>query len=285
MKKYFNLLRIDHYVKNVLIFLPLFFGGRIMQINLLTEVIWGFIAFSSMSSVIYIINDLKDIKKDQKHSLKKMRPLASGMVTIKNAIVIAIILFSLSMIIAFIKFNYIGISLIIIYLIMNFLYSFGLKNIPIIDILILVIGYIIRLYFGSVISNIEVSKWLYLTVLAGAFYISLGKRRNEILNQKNNTREVLKMYSESFLDKNMYVFLTLTLVFYSLWTIDPITISNLSLHYLSWTVPFIIVIFLKYSLNIETDKTIDPVNIFWKDKVLLFLICLFLFSVAINIYL
>ena len=102
----------------------------------------------------------------------------------------------------------------------NILYSLKLKNVPIIDVAIIVVGFVLRLIFGGIISNIPISNWLYLVVIAISFYMGYGKRRNEILMQKEETRAVLKNYSYEFLDKNMHMSSALAIVFYALWCVE-----------------------------------------------------------------
>jgi len=143
-----------------------------------------------------------------------------------------------------------------------------LKNVPIMDIAILVSGFLIRVIYGGVICNIEVSNWLYLTVMAISFYMGLGKRRNEIIKQGTESRKVLKFYNYEFLDKNMYMSLAITIVFYSLWCMDIGAVSN-SLINIIWTVPLVLIICMKYSLDIEGDSLGDPVDVILSDKLLL----------------
>ena len=128
---------------------------------------------------------------------------------------------------------------------------------------------------GFNVTGIEISKWLYLTIIAMSFYLGLGKRRNELLKQKGNSRKVLKYYNQGFLDKNMYMCLALTIAFYSLWSVDPITIERVSNTDLVWTVPFVILICMKYSLNIEGNSDGDPVEVVLKDKALLAMLAIY----------
>ncbi len=108
---------------------------------------------------------------------------------------------------------------------MNVLYSAGLKNIPIVDVVILALGFILRIYYGGAIIEVPISSWLMLTITAASLFLGFGKRRNELL-KGTKTRKVLQAYNYNFLDKIMYLFLSLTLVFYSLWTIDVSETSN-----------------------------------------------------------
>lgn len=266
---YIKLMRVKHYIKNILIFFPLIFSKNLFEKNYFFTSILGFIIFSLLCSIVYIINDIRDKEKDKLHENKKNRPIASGKVSVKEAIILIFIILLIILIgLLYINPNMHMIILLCLYLALNIAYSMGLKNIALIDIIILVSGFLIRVLFGASIIDVPVSNWLYLTVISMAFYLVLGKRRNEIVKSKKNTREVLKYYSKDFLDKNMYMCLTLTIVFYSLWTFNLTNeINNLIL-----TVPIVIIICMRYSMLIENDSHGDPVEVVLNDKILLSLI-------------
>ena len=268
MKNYIKLIRVKHWIKNMLIFIPLISSGLISKTNIIICLI-GLLSFSFMSSFIYIINDIKDIEKDKKHPRKKNRPLASGKISKNNALIIGIIMLILSLVLnIYINKNIFNLSFyfLISYMIINIAYSLGLKNIVILDVALLASGFILRVYYGAAIINIEVSDWLFLTILNASLFLGLGKRKKEIINNKDS-RIVLKDYNEAFLDKFEYLSLTLTLVFYSLWTIDQ------NIKYLYLTIPIIMLIFMKYCLNIEKNDEGDPTTILYSDKIL-FILCL-----------
>ena len=188
----------------------------------------------------------------------------------------------------FIKIQYnkifILIALELLYLVINIAYSYGFKKIPILDVTILMFGFIIRLMYGAQITNIEISNWLYLTIMTGAFYMGFGKRRNEIKKQGDKSREVLKKYNKEFLDKFMYVCLILIVVFYCLWCIDINTISRIGNGYIIWTVPLVLIILMKYSLDIEMDSFGDPVDVITNDKILISLSIFYAISFVVILY-
>ncbi len=286
MKNYIKLMRPQHYIKNFLIFFPLIFSGQFFDLKKLVPTLFAFLAFSFCSSVVYIINDIKDKEKDKIHEKKKNRPIASEIISVKSASILAILLFILSIFFQYLavyKIIHISFIYLLIYLIINILYSFGLKDIPLVDIFILSMGFLIRVIFGASILKIEVSNWLYLTIMSAAFYLGLGKRRNEIKKSGNKSREVLKYYNEAFLDKNMYMCLSLSIMFYSLWTVDSNNIVKFG-NKLVLTVPFVILILMKYSLNIEGDCLGDPVDLVLNDKVLAILILLYGIIVMTIVY-
>ena len=264
-----KLLRVKHYIKNILVFLPLIFSSNLLNYNKLVIVILAFIVFSFTSSIIYIINDIRDKEKDKNHEVKKFRPIASGDIKVKEAIIIAIILFIINLLILISINKLFDISSIVLiaYLIINILYSLGLKNIPIVDVTIVSIGFVLRVLYGGLIVDITVSSWLFYTILSISFYMALGKRRNELIkSDKLDTRDVLKHYNKDFLDKNMYMFQTLSIVFYSLWSI--LGTNNVLFRY---SVIIVILLLMKYSMNLENDSSGDPVDVILGDKILILL--------------
>lgn len=281
-------MRPKHYLKNFLILLPFICGMQLLNGRLWLKVIPGFFAFCFLSSVIYIMNDIKDKEKDANHPTKCKRPVASGIVSVKSAIIFAVILLILTVGFNILTFSHWTSWLILGgYFLINLGYSLGLKNVPILDIALLASGFLLRLLYGSCITGIEISSWLYLTVLAFSLCLSLGKRRNELFKMEtseNETRKVLKYYKKTFLDKFMYVCLTITIIFYSLWCVDPLTVEKLG-NRIIWTIPFVILICMKYSLDIEGDSDGDPVNVLFKDKILLIGVVIFAVSFGLIIYL
>ena len=273
MKKYLKLIRVKHWLKNGLVFLPIFFSTNLLNTKYLLTCFLAFFIFSFTSSIVYVLNDIKDVEKDRLHPVKKKRPLAAKTISITAAkVTIGILVLLTAALITLIYLKTQSIMTIIIpviYLILNIIYSCGLKNIPIIDVVILVSGFVFRVMYGGVATSIEVSKWLYLMIIFGAFYLGFGKRRNEIIKNGEKSRKVLELYNKDFLDKNMYVALALAIVAYTLWCVDQTTISRIGNDYLFWTIPLIMVILQLYSLNIEGNSHGDPIEVILSDKTLL----------------
>lgn len=286
MSKLINILklvRVKHYLKNIIILLPLFFSGDLFS-SKLYFVVLGFFSFSFITSVVYIINDLCDIEKDKLHEIKKNRPIASGKITVLESKSIALIIFIISLMLNYFSSNnFYSYILLFSYLLLNIFYSIGLKNIPILDIIILVLGFIIRLSYGSIISDIIISNWLYLTIMSISFYLVLGKRRNEMKKSGLKSRKVLMYYSKEFLDKNMYMCQTLIIVFYSLWTIDINTVNNLG-NYMIYTIPLVLILLMKYSMNIEKEEYADPIEVILNDKILLFIGFIYVITLCLTVY-
>lgn len=284
MKNYIKLMRPQHYIKNLILFLPIFFNGSITNLKKLMSAVGGFLVFCLISSVVYIINDTCDAENDRKHPTKCKRPIASGKISKPSAIIFAAILFVCAMALNLFvcKTNILAWVLTVGYILLNLGYSLGLKNVVLADILILVSGYLIRLIYGSVITDIPISNWLYLTVMAFSFYMGLGKRRGE-LSGGGKTRKVLKFYNRGFLDKNMYMTLGLGIVFYSLWCVDSGTVAMYS-DKIIFTIPLVVIICMKYSLTLEGDSDGDPISVILHDKWLMIMALIYAALILSIIY-
>ncbi len=268
MKKYLYLMRVHHYIKNILIFMPLIFSGGLFEWDSFVRTLLGTASFSLVTSAVYIINDIRDVEKDRLHPTKKNRPIASGAVAPAQAwLLMAVSLAAGIGLLALSGASAAGYALLLLYLVINIAYSMGLKDVPLLDIAILASGFLLRVLFGAVLTGTEVSEWLYLTVLSAAFYLGLGKRRNELQKRREgDTRKVLRYYTRDFLDKNMYMCLALLNTFYALWCKD---ITNEGRAYAVWTVPIVILICMKYNLTVEGNSEGDPVEVLLHDKALL----------------
>ncbi len=284
IKNIIKLIRYKHWLKNFLVFFPIFFNLQFFEIDSFLKVVVGFFSFCFISSSIYIINDIRDCEKDKLHEVKKNRPIAAGLISRKEAFFISMALTIVSVSLnTLVIHNIYSLLLILLYYFLNILYSFGLKNVPIIDVIILVSGFVIRVIYGASILSINISNWLYLTIMSGSFFMGFGKRRNEIIKQGSNSRKVLSYYTREYLDKFMYVCLILTLMFYSLWSIDTLTTERFG-DYMIYTIPLVLVIFMKYCLDIEGDSYGDPVDIITSDKILMGLILLLGLTMIFLIY-
>lgn len=168
-------------------------------------------------------------------------------------------------------------SIPIFYLLMNVAYSNGLKNIPLLDVTIIALGFVLRLYYGGFLVSVKISDPLLLTVVSASFFLGFGKRRNE-LQKGTSTRKVLKAYNLQFLDKIMYVFIGLTLTFYSLWTMSR---GN----NLVYTVPLAMIIVADYCLIIESDSSDgDPAEVLKHSKTLMGLLVLLILVLFMCLY-
>lgn len=264
-----RLMRPKHWIKNLLVLVPAFFGwdfsggGRLLL---------AFCTLSLAASGIYAINDCHDAPQDRLHPDKRHRPVACGDVTRAQALALALgclaLAFSL-LLLAGAPASALG--LLMAYVLMNLAYSvLGFKNLPIIDVTIVAMGFVLRILYGAALSDIAVSNWLTLTVLMGSYYMALGKRRNELRDAEAETRAVLKAYTFGFLSQQMYLFLTLTIAFYSLWSVDAGTVPHAV-----WSVPLVVVLAMRYTLDIEGSGSGDPIEVITGDRVFVALLAVY----------
>jgi len=140
--------------------------------------------------------------------------------------------------------------------------------VAVLDVFLLASGFLWRLLFGALAVDVVISNWLYLTVIIASFYLAFGKRRNEMRTESGETRPVLKCYTQAFLDKSMTMCLTLAIAFYALWSIDASTVAHHANPYAIWTVPLLMAMVFRYSIDMEQPSSGDPMEMIAKDKVL-----------------
>lgn len=208
MMSLFRISRPIHWIKNFSIFAAIFFTGQITNKILFNNVTWAFISFCFITSATYIINDIVDSKKDKLHPVKKFRPIASGNLSPITAFIFSIFLAFLSLAMAS-QLNSVFFLIVIAYFIIQILYSLIFKNIPIIDILIIASGFVMRIYAGAFVIDAHLSVWFLLCVISVALFLASGKRRSEINileNTGNITRISLTKYKRELLNSYVTMF-------------------------------------------------------------------------------
>jgi len=219
-----RLLRPRQWIKNIAIFAAITFSGDLFDASILQKVFFAFIVFCSLSSASYIINDIFDIKQDRLHPFKRFRPLANKDLTKSYALGVAFALIIFSFVLG-LMVNPAFFILGIVYLTIQFFYSTILKPIAIIDILVIALGYILRVYAGELAGGVHISVWLLLTTISLSLFLAIGKRRSELTLVSQNksvnisdVRKTLSHYSERLLDVYASIFATSTFVAYTLFT-------------------------------------------------------------------
>ena len=241
-------MRLHQYIKNLFIFLPLFFAMKITDTGLLANAFIAFIAFSLTASAIYTLNDYYDIEEDRQHSKKKDRPLVSGAISKSQAIIIMSVLFCAGFtLMALLSFK--ATALLAAYVVMNVAYSFSLKHVSIVDIHIIAIGFVLRLFIGSVVTDIHLSKWIIIMTFLLALFMALAKRRDDVLiflDTGKRMRKVIDGYNLQFLDTAMAIMASVVIVAYTLYTTSPEVEARLDSEYLYLTAFFVILGVMRY---------------------------------------
>ncbi|MBS1571068.1 MAG: decaprenyl-phosphate phosphoribosyltransferase [Bacteroidetes bacterium] len=292
MSKYIRLLRIEQWVKNLFVFIALFFSGNILHENLLFGSFFAFVIFSFTASAIYILNDYMDIEADKKHPEKCKRPLASGEISKSKArgIFLSLILIVISLILvgqSFFQFNLWKFSVIIaFYFIMNIAYTLRLKHVAIVDICIIAIGFVLRVLAGGYATGIPISQWAVLLTFVLALVLAIGKRRGELINAKvsGKTRKALDGYNVLFADVALSISITLGIISYLMFTVTP-EIQNKFGQKVFYTVIFVVFAFLRYlQQTLVYNRTESPTKIVYKDRYIQATIIIWVFSFLLLIY-
>lgn len=285
--RYLRLIRIQQWFKNIFIFLPIFFAGKLLDLHMVLISVVAFFSFSFISSSIYIINDYKDIEYDKMHPVKKNRPLASGKIKINQAFIVFSLLFFSAYFMCFIIQSWEVAFLITIYFLMNLAYSYKLKQIAIIDVIIIAIGFLLRIYVGGFSVSLPISVWAILVTFFLALVMAIAKRRGELINVQitGQTRKALNGYNLQFIDVAITVVSTCFVVCYIMYTLDPVIKKNFH-EYIIYTTLFVVIGILRYlQLTFVYNKTESPTKVVYKDLFLQIDLILWLIMVFILKYL
>jgi len=275
-----HLLRCNQWIKNILIFFPLFFGHQITSNRLFIRCTLAAFLFCILASVIYCFNDLCDRNADRKHPVKSLRPIASGEISVRSAVtaiivgLLLVISFSLAaphISDVFADFQQV-LVLYGIYLVSNILYSCWLKHIAILDVLVLAMFFIIRLYVGSVSTGIENSHWIILTTFLLALLLGIGKRRDDLIKSEEISvvlRQSTSNYSLNSINTAMGIVASVTIVCYIMYTLSPEAINNVGNNNLYVTSIFVIAGILRYlQMAIGNGESGSPTHLILHDRFL-----------------
>lgn len=258
-------------MKNVFIFLPLFFSAEILDPVKFLNTLIVFFGFSLVTSCIYIINDIFDLEYDKIHPEKKFRPIAAGKISIRTAIILGVIIAAAGFyLINLISFN--SLLLTLLYFTLNFFYSLILKHIPIIDFVVISLGFVIRILIGGEINDIALSQWIIVMVLLLSIFIAVSKRRDDVylyeMNDKINRRVVTK-YTTEFMDKILTIVSSVLIVSYLLFITSKEIIDRYESEYLIVSFLFVLIGVFRYNhLTYVYHMTGSPIRLLFKDKFL-----------------
>jgi 4-hydroxybenzoate polyprenyltransferase len=262
-------MRPHQYIKNLFIFLPLFFALKITDTELLSNAFIAFIAFSLTASAIYTLNDYHDIEEDRHHPKKKDRPLAFGAISKSQAIIIMSVLFLLGFaLMAALSLK--ATVILVAYVVMNIAYSFYLKHVAILDVVIIAIGFVLRLFIGSAVTDIPLSMWIVIMTFLLALFMALAKRRDDVLiylDTGKKMRKVIDGYTLQFLDTAMAIMASVVIVAYTIYTTSPEVVARVHSEHLYLTALFVILGVMRYlQVSLVLKDSGSPTKIVLKDR-------------------
>ena len=282
-----KLMRPHQYVKNLFIFLPLFFALKITNIELLANSFLAFISFSLTASAIYILNDYHDIEEDKQHPKKKTRPLAAGTISKNEGILLMILnLFIGFTLMAFLSWK--AVAILAVYVILNIAYSFSLKHVAVIDIMIIAIGFVLRVFVGTAVTMLHTSMWIVVMTFLLALFLALAKRRDDILlfnKTGKKVRKVIDGYNLQFVDMAMTLMAGVVIVSYLMYCVSPDVIERTGSDKLYLTLIYVIIGVLRYmQITFVEEESGSPTKVLLKDKIVKVAILLWIVTFTIILY-
>ncbi len=274
-------LRPRQWIKNIFVFAALVFDQKLTDWLLLGKTLLAFVLFCMISSTVYIVNDLADLEKDKQHPKKQRRALPSGQLKPWFAVLGAVGILAVCLPLSFWLDRYFG-AIVLTYFVLNLAYSFALKHIVIIDVMVVATGFVLRVAAGVVVIQAErFSPWLYVCIIFLALFMVIGRRRHELTllaEEANSHRRILDEYTVRFLDEMIHLVTTGAIISYSLYTFSAVNLP--ANHAMMLTIPFVIYALFRYLYLIHVKgEGGAPEMLLYTD--LPFLLALALWGIAV----
>ena len=269
-----RLLRPAQWVKNVFVFLPLFFSGRMMDVEAVLASLVAFGSFCLAASAIYCLNDIVDVDADRQHPEKCHRPIASGQVSVGSAYLLTIVLAVGAMLSCLLiaepcrRYGMMGI--VAFYILMNVAYSLGLKQVAIVDVFIVSLGFVLRVVVGGVATGIPLSHWIVLMTFLLSLFLAFAKRRDDVVIYESTGERVRKsvyQYNLHFINQVIGLIASITMVAYIMYTVSSEVTERLGTDYLYVTSVFVLAGIIRYlQLAIVDQRSGNPTRVLLKDR-------------------
>nr|WP_314572248.1 decaprenyl-phosphate phosphoribosyltransferase [uncultured Prevotella sp.] len=290
MKNLIRLIRPHQWVKNLVVLLPVFFGGALLHIESVYAGLVTALCFSFAASSIYCLNDIVDVEDDRQHPVKCHRPMASGAISITQGYTLMFLMFVLSMLSTFLlrQSQLETASVILFYWLLNIAYCLKLKQYAIIDVCVVSFGFVLRILAGGYATSIHLSKWIVLMTFLLMLFLSFAKRRDDVVRMNETghaPRQNTIRYNLTFINQAITITSSVTLVCYIMYTVSPETIQNFHTDYLYLTSVFVLVGLLRYIQIAVVDKRSgDPTKVMLHDRFMQFVVFAFGLAFLFIIY-
>ncbi len=272
MKNLIRLIRPHQWIKNLVVLLPVFFGGALLQPEAVYAALVTVLSFSFAASSIYCLNDIVDVEDDRRHPVKCHRPMASGAITVVQGYLLMALMFALSMVSTLLLSSHQTetASVILFYWLLNIAYCLRLKRYAIIDVCIVAFGFVLRILTGGYATDIRLSRWIVLMTFLLMLFLSFAKRRDDVVRMNETghaPRQNTIRYNLTFINQSITITASVTLVCYIMYTVSPETIQNFHTDYLYLTSVFVLVGLLRYiQISVVDKKSGDPTKVMLHDR-------------------
>lgn len=291
MKDVLLLLRPQQWLKNGFIFLPLFFDHKLLDFDVLLSAVIAFFAYSFAASGIYCLNDVIDVEADRKHPKKCKRPIAAGRVSKAMAfglIAMCMVVSSVMVMALETHAKWKVAAVIVIYFVMNIAYCLKLKQKAIVDVFIIAVGFVLRIFVGGFATDIELSQWIVLMTFLLALFLAFAKRRDDVVIYEDTgvlARKNVNRYNLSFMNQVIGVVASITMVCYILYTVSPEVMERMGSRYVYLTSIFVLAGIIRYlQLTIVDVKSGSPTKVLMRDRFVQYCIAGWILSFILIIY-
>ena len=289
MKDFFELIRWNHWIKNVFVLAPLFFSGDYYDISNVAQVLKAFFIFCLVSSCVYIFNDLLDYEADSAHNKKRLRPLPSGRIGKPMAVLILSIMFiSACLLLYTLRMPINFIYVVSLYALINLVYSTGLKHIPVLELILVSSGFVLRLVGGGEALSIGLSPWIIAATASLSLLITVAKRRSDLVQKSDpeEQRASLIGYNVEFLNALLSILVSVTIVVYVIFSISDYATERYGQFIIFSSIPVLIGMFRFLQLAIVFERGDFPTELITRDKgiiasILLF-VCIFILTTFVG---
>lgn len=268
-----KLLRPQQWVKNGFVFLPMFFGGRMLDWLCWRESLIAFFAFSFAASAIYCLNDIRDVEADRLHPVKRLRPVAAGDVPVGVAFVLmaALVCMSVALCLFALSLDPVGVAaVVVLYLLLNVAYCLKLKQYAIIDVFVVSSGFVLRLVAGGLACGIWLSPWIVSLTFLIALFLAFAKRRDDVVRWEDEgriNRRSITRYNLTFINQILGLIGAITIVCYMMYTVSPEVIERMGSGYVYVTSVFVLAGILRYlQIAIVDRNSGSPTKILLTDR-------------------
>ena len=283
--------RTTHWLKNIFVILPVFFGGAILNTTQAISAALTYMSFSLAASAIYCLNDIIDVDADRAHNVKRHRPIASGAITIPQAygMMTISLLASIVLMLLLPEGQANTITVIITYFLLNVAYCLKLKEYAIIDVCIVASGFVLRILAGGFATGVQLSKWIVLMTFLLTLFLAFAKRRDDVLKMNETGRAPRKntsRYNLTFINQAITITGTVMLVCYIMYTVSPEIIAQFGTDKLYLTSILVILALLRYlQIAVVDEKSGDPVKVVLSDRATQFILMAWVLFFLVLIYL
>ncbi|WP_293587989.1 decaprenyl-phosphate phosphoribosyltransferase [Prevotella sp.] len=291
MKSILRLTRPKQWIKNMFVFIPMFFGGELFDLHSVCLAVLTFFAFSLVASSIYCYNDIVDIDADRNHPVKCMRPIASGEVSIRLGYILMTLTFCLGMgVLLLLPPEVMSpvMAVIVFYYVLNLAYCSKLKQFAILDVCIVAFGFVLRILAGGFACELALSNWIVIMTFLLTLFMSFAKRRDDVLRM-NSTGEAPRKntvrYNLTFINQAITITASVTLVCYIMYCVSPEVTERFDTPYLYLTFVFVLLGLLRYiQIAVVDEKSGDPTKIILHDHFSQIIVVAWILSFLLMIY-